>query len=86
MSYRVELETSARRQFLKLPAAVQERITDAIDDLARNPRPAGARRLSGTPGYRIRQGDYRILYVIDDRARLVRVYRIGHRREVYRGG
>ncbi len=46
--------------------------------------PPGARKLTGQEGYRIRKGGYRILYVIDDAAALVRVYRIGHRREVYR--
>lgn len=84
MSYKVELETRARREFLSLPADMQERISDAINDLQTNPRPPGAKRLVGKEGYRVRKGDYRILYIVDDKARLVRVYRVAHRREVYR--
>ncbi len=84
MNYKVELETRARREFLRLPADIQERISDAIDDLQTNPRPPGAKRLVGQEGYRIRKGDYRILYTVDDKAQLVRVYRVAHRREVYR--
>ena len=84
MTYKVELETRARREFLSLPADMRERISDAIDDLQTNPRPPGAKRLVGQEGYRIRKGDYRILYTVDDKARLVRVYRVAHRREVYR--
>ena len=85
VNYRVEIESRARREFLRLPTDVQERIIDAIDDLARNPRPPGAKRLVGRDGYRLRQGDYRILYPVDDEIRVVRVYRIGHRRDIYRG-
>lgn len=84
MSYRIELETRGRREYLRLPRNVQERIGEALDDLAANPRPPGAKRLAGSPGYRLRQGDYRILYTVDDTSRLVRVYRVGHRREIYR--
>ena len=82
--YRIEIESRARRDFLSLPPEVQARISDAIDDLATNPRPPGAKRLVGQGGYRLRQGDYRILYAVDDRARVIRVYRIGHRRDIYR--
>jgi len=85
VNYRVEIESRARREFLSLPTDVQERISDAIDGLARNPRPPGAKRLVGRDGYRLRQGDYRILYTIEDSSRVVRVYRIGHRRDIYRG-
>ena len=84
MTYRVELETRARRQFLKLPVEVRERMADAIDDMAREPRCPGVKRLRGSPGYRLRQGDYRLLLTLDDETRLLRIYRIGHRREVYR--
>jgi mRNA interferase RelE/StbE len=63
---------------------VQVRISEAIDDLATYPRPPGAKRLVGQNGYRLRQGDYRVLYTVDDQARVIRVYRIGHRRDIYR--
>ena len=82
--YRVELETRARREYRDLPARVREHIIDAIDDLQTDPRPPGSKKLVGATGYRIRTGDSRILYTIDDSAFRVRIYRIGHRREVYR--
>jgi mRNA interferase RelE/StbE len=85
VSYRVELESRARREFLDLPRDVQEHLAAALDDLRGDPRPPGAKRLSGSPGYRVRKGTYRVLYTIDDNTKIVRVYRIGHRREVYRG-
>ncbi|MBI4576323.1 MAG: type II toxin-antitoxin system RelE/ParE family toxin [Planctomycetes bacterium] len=85
MSWCVELETRARREFLKLAAEVRRRLAEAIDDLAREARPSGARRLVGQDGYRIRQCDSRVLYTVDDPTHTVRIYRVGHRREVYRG-
>lgn len=84
MNYRVDFETRAKKEFLKLAAGVRQDLADVIDDLAENPRPPGAKKLVGQNGYRVRQGDYRILYLIDDRARLVRIYRVGNRRDVYR--
>lgn len=85
MKYRVEVETRARREFHNLPNDVRERIEEVIDDLQENPRPPGAKSLIGKEGYRIRKGDYRILYTVDDKSHVVSVYRIGHRRDVYRG-
>ena len=84
MKYRIEIETRAKREFLGLPDQVQEVVTEAIDDLATHPRPPGAKRLAVKSGYRLRKGDYRILYTVDDKAGLVRIYRIGHRRDIYR--
>lgn len=84
MAYHIELETRARRELMELPRAIQQRITDCLSDLEGNPRPPGAKKLIGQEGYRIRKGDYRLLYTINDAQRLVRIYRIGHRREVYR--
>jgi len=85
VKYWIELESRARREFLDLPREVQERISEAFDALQVNPRPPGAKRLWGTSGFRIRKGDYRVLYTIEDRSHLVRIYRIGHRRDIYRG-
>ena len=85
MTYKVELETRARREYRGLTIDARSQVTDAIDDLQVNPRPPGGKKLVGENGYRVRTGDYRILYTVDDRSRTVRVYRIGHRREVYRG-
>jgi mRNA interferase RelE/StbE len=84
VTYKVFLETRARKEFLSLPAQVQERLREAIDDLAQNPRPPGVKKLGGIEGYRLRKGDYRILFTIDDKAKEIRIYRIGHRREIYR--
>lgn len=84
MSYAVELETGAKREFLSLSRKVQQQIADMVDDLGDNPRPLGSKKLTNQEGYRVRKGDYRVLYVIDDRQRLVRVYRIAHRKDVYR--
>ncbi len=86
MPYKVELETRARRDYRSLPAHAPERVSEAIDDLQANPRPPGCKKLVGSIGYRIRTGNYRILYTIDDHARTVRIYRIGHRRDIYRAG
>ena len=84
MSYQVEFETRARKEFLDLPKEAARRLIDAIDDLSRAPRPPGAKKLTGLEGYRIRKGDYRVLYHVDDGKKIIRVYRIGHRREIYR--
>ncbi len=84
MSYKIFLETRARREFLELSSQIQTRLKEAIDDLTNNPRPPGVKKLSGVDGYRLRKGDYRILFTIDDKAKEVRIYRIGHRREIYR--
>lgn len=82
--YTISIETRARRELLDLPKDIQIRMTEVIDDLSLNPRPPGAKKLSGVDGYRVRKGDYRILYTIDDKKKKVVIYRIGHRREIYR--
>lgn len=84
MAYRVELETRARRELLDLPPDIQRRVADVLDDLSRHPRPPGAKKLTGRGGHRVRTGDYRVLYTIQDKLKVVQIYRIGHRREVYR--
>jgi len=83
--YRVEIAPSAQRELSKLPRNVQKRIDERIRALAENPRPAGSRKLEEEEGfYRIRVGDYRIVYQVKDKVLIVLVIRIGHRREVYR--
>jgi len=67
-----------------LPKPDIQRIAQRMQLLADNPRPSGCKKLTAQKGYRIRQGDYRILYAIDDRERVVEIVKIGHRREVYR--
>ena len=84
-TYRIEFAPRARKKFLKLPRDVQERLRPRIDALATDPRPAGVTKLKGAEDlYRIRVGDYRIVYQIRDEALLVLVIETGHRREVYR--
>lgn len=83
--YRVEVRPAAARTLRKLDPAAQRRIRGAIALLAQDPRPPGARRLRGRPGYRVRVGDYRIIYCIADDVLLVVVVPLGHRRDVYDG-
>lgn len=83
--YEVEITSSAARALRKLERAVQVRLARAIDSLATNPRPHGAIKLSAEDDiYRIRAGDYRIIYSIVDRRLTVLVIAVGHRREIYR--
>ncbi|HRQ38873.1 MAG TPA: type II toxin-antitoxin system RelE/ParE family toxin [Chloroflexota bacterium] len=82
--YEIKVRGQARKQILRIPPPHFERIHTSIAALAQQPRPADAKKLSGQTGYRIRVGDYRVLYEIDDDANRVTVYRVKHRREVYR--
>ncbi len=85
MAYSVTLSPRARRQLLKLPADIGRRIERAIDALVEDPRPEGARKLEGGDDlYRIRVGDYRIVYQAEDKELLILVLKVGHRRDVYR--
>ena len=84
MRYQVVLVRSAEREFRKLPADMGDRVAAALRRLTQEPRPRGAGRLSQGPGWRVRVGNYRILYTIDEHARLVTVYAIRHRRDAYR--
>ncbi|HUM01720.1 MAG TPA: type II toxin-antitoxin system RelE/ParE family toxin [Thermoanaerobaculia bacterium] len=81
--YRVEFSSHAARQFRKFPASIQGRIRPRILALAADPRPAGAVKLTGLDAFRIRVGDYRVIYEIRDDVLLVLVLSVGHRREVY---
>jgi mRNA interferase RelE/StbE len=84
-SYSLLIKRSAEKELKKLPAGDLRRVVDRIYDLAQQPRPSGCEKLSGeVERYRVRQGDYRIVYGIDDAAGLIEVVKIGHRREVYR--
>lgn len=85
MTYRIEFSRYAQKQFRKLPPQIQQRLEPQIDALTEKPRPSGAKKLEGEDNqYRIRVGDYRIVYKIHDAVLLVILLRIGHRREVYR--
>ena len=84
MRYSIEFVPSAKRALAKLPLEIRQRIRVAIDRLADSPFPPGASKLQAEPGYRIRVGDYRIVYDVEHQRLTVLVIRIGHRREVYR--
>jgi len=81
--YRVELRPAAVRALRKVDPQDRRRLQGAIALLGQDPRPPGARALQGRPGYRIRVGDYRILYVVEDGILLVVVVTVGHRSDVY---
>lgn len=83
--YRVEFTSSAARAIRKLPKNVRTRLLDAISALSDDPRPPGARKVAGADlAWRVRAGDHRVIYEIEDDALLVTVVRAAHRREVYR--
>ena len=85
MAYHLEFAPKARRQFQKLSREVQARLSPRIEALAENPRPVGVKKMAGEGNlYRIRVGDYRIIYEIRDRILVILIVGIGHRREVYR--
>ncbi len=85
MTYRIEFTKRADKQFQALPAQVQRRIEPKIGSLAQNPRPYGAIKLSGEDNvYRIRISDYRVVYNIEDENVLVLIFRVDHRRDVYK--
>ena len=83
--YRVLLERTAEKDLSRLSSEIYDRVIAAIQALANNPRPPGCRKLAGSKhDWRIRVGDYRVVYEIADAIRVVRVNRVRHRREVYR--
>lgn len=85
MTYQIEISRGALKQLKKLSADIREKIEVKIQSLADEPRPDGVVKLKDTEnGYRIRVGNYRILYQIQDDVLVVTVVKIGHRREVYR--
>jgi mRNA interferase RelE/StbE len=82
-TYRIEVRPAAARALRKLDPGTRPRIQGAIGLLAEDPRPPASRPLRGRPGYRVRVGDYRIIYTVADDVLLIVVVALGHRREVY---
>lgn len=82
--YKIVFRGKAAKQVQKLSPPYFGLVSEHIEGLAQNPRPPDSKPLTDEPGYSLRVGVYRILYEIDDTARLVIVYRVKHRREVYR--
>jgi mRNA interferase RelE/StbE len=83
VSYSVLILRRAQKELAALPANGYSRVKSAILSLEDEPRPKTCKKLVGRDGWRIRVGDYRVIYEIDDEARIVVVLHIGHRRDVY---
>jgi mRNA interferase RelE/StbE len=82
--YKIEVRRRAQRALDRLPKSDFQAVIESIRGLAQTPRPRGIEKVKSTGLWRIRRGDYRIIYAIDDNERLVTVVRVGHRREIYR--
>jgi mRNA interferase RelE/StbE len=83
-SYRLIVKQSVSKDLKKIPKKDVKRIVAAIQSLAKNPRPPQSKKLSGLERYRLRQGNYRILYTIEDDELVICVVKVANRREVYR--
>ena len=84
MSYQVFIKPAAQRQLKKLTLAIQKELIALIENLSEDPRPSGCKKLKGRRNqYRLRSGDYRIIYNIEDTSLIVRVIKVGHRRDIY---
>lgn len=84
MTYSIEILRSAQKQLARIDRKAQSRIINAIKELGSNPRPSGSKKLSGRPAWRIRIGNYRVIYEIQDDQLVVLIVTIGARKDVYR--
>ena len=84
MTYQVLLSRKAQKQLSKLPKATYLKLKDKINSLADDPRPPGCKKLQGNDAYRIRHGDYRVIYDIRDALLIIQVVTVDHRKDVYR--
>ncbi|MCK4353595.1 type II toxin-antitoxin system RelE/ParE family toxin [candidate division WOR-3 bacterium] len=84
MLYAVYLKKSAEKELDRLPWEIHDRIVKRLISLRNNPRPLGTKKLLGREGYRIRVGNYRILYIINEEEKKVEIVSVAHRKEVYR--
>lgn len=83
--YSVTVKKSAQKSLLKLPTPIVQNITEIIDSLIENPKPKVSKKLTGSDNaYRIRSGDYRIIYTVFNTELIVEVIKIGHRKQVYK--
>ncbi len=85
MKYLLQIRKQALKELEHLTVKTNKQITDAIDQLADNPRPTGCKKLKGEQEefWRIRVGDYRIIYTIEDKIRIIEIRKIGHRKDIY---
>lgn len=84
MIYKISIERSAIKSLSKIPSLDKNKIISSIQALADNPRPTGAKKLSGRDGWRIRIGNYRVIYEIMDNICHILVLDVGHRKDVYK--
>ncbi len=82
--YKISIKSTAAKELEDIPKKELRKIIKRIQSLAENPRTHGAQKLSGQEQYRVRQGDYRIVYSIKDKDSIIDIVKIGHRREIYR--
>jgi mRNA interferase RelE/StbE len=82
--YKISIKKSAQKELQQISAPYSQKIIEAIDALAENPRPEGAKKLKGEEAYRIRVADYRVIYTIEDVIQIVEVQRIRHRKDAYK--
>ena len=82
-NYTIVLSKKAQKQLDKLSDHIAEPILNAIADLKENQKPAGYKKLKGRPGYRVRVGDYRIIYDIFDSELIIDIITLGHRKDIY---
>lgn len=83
MTYNIDIKSEVKKYLLTLDKALRQRISRNINQLAANPRPAGCKKLKTIDAYRIRVGDYRVIYEIKDATLIILVVKIAHRREAY---
>jgi mRNA interferase RelE/StbE len=83
MSYSIQILRRAQKELAQLSKPEYERIKEAVQNLSHDPRPPGCKKLTGREGWRIRIGDYRVIYEIDDAKQILTILHIGHRRDVY---
>jgi mRNA interferase RelE/StbE len=82
--YSIEIVAKAEKEFLKLPETAKKRVREKILLLENNPRPFGSKKLRGTEYYRIRIGDFRVIYSIHDNNKIVKILSVAHRKDVYK--
>ena len=82
--YEIVIERSAQKELGKIPPPYFNRIIKAINNLSSNPRPEGYKKLTGRPGFRIRIGDYRVIYEIENEALKIFVVKVGNRKDIYK--
>ena len=85
MLYRIIIKPSAQKDLDRLPDKELKRVLERFEQLKNNPRPIGVQKLSDDEGYRVRIGNYRILFIINDKIKNIFIYRIKHRKDVYKG-